>query len=64
MAGKLAEPLTTQEAKQRLRYAVSEAGFSAWVTREPLRAVALGLLAGILLGGSPRVQDLVLRILK
>jgi hypothetical protein len=64
MAGKQAEPLTTEEAKLRLRCAVREAGFSAWVQREPLRAVALGLLAGILLGGSPRVQDLVLRALK
>ena len=64
MAGKEAEPLTTEEAKRRLRCALHEAGFSAWVKREPLRAVALGLLAGILLAGSPRMQDLVLRLLK
>jgi hypothetical protein len=64
MAGKQAQPLTTEEAKQQLHGAVREAGFSAWVQREPLRAVALGLLAGILLGGSPRVQELVLRFLK
>jgi hypothetical protein len=64
MAGKQAEPLTTEEAKQQLRHAVREAGFSAWVQREPLRAIALGLLAGVILGGSPRVQDLVLRALK
>lgn len=64
MAGKQTEPLSTEEAKQRLRRAVREAGFSAWVKREPLRAIALGLLAGSILGGSPRLQDLVLRALR
>ena len=64
MADKQAEPLTTEEAKRRLQCAVRDAGFSAWVQREPLRAVTLGLLAGAILGSSPRVQDLVLRALK
>ena len=64
MAGKQTEPLTTDEAKRRLRHAAREAGFSAWARREPLRVLALGLLAGMIFGSSPRIQDLIIRTLK
>jgi hypothetical protein len=44
------EPLTTDEAKTRLRRAAGELGVSAWVRRQPLQALSTALLAGLFLG--------------
>jgi len=44
------EPLTTAEAKTRLREAAGEFGVSAWVRRQPLQALSAALLAGVFLG--------------
>jgi hypothetical protein len=63
MARGQAKPLTPEEAKLRLRRTARNAGFSAWVRRKPLRAVALGLAAGVILGSSPRTRDLIIRTL-
>lgn len=61
MVGEQAKPLTVEEAKRRLRYVGREAGFSAWVKRRPVRAIALGLAAGVVLGSSPKMRELVVR---
>ncbi|MEJ2346225.1 MAG: hypothetical protein P8076_04365 [Gammaproteobacteria bacterium] len=44
------EPLTTDEAKARLKKAAGEIGVSAWVRRQPLQALSAALLAGVFLG--------------
>lgn len=61
MAGEKTKPLTTEEAKQRLRFAARDAGFAAWVRRKPFQAVLLGLAAGVILGSSPRMREVVVR---
>ena len=61
MAGEQTKPLTIEEAKRHLRYVAQEAGLSAWVKRKPLRAIALGFVAGVMLGSSPRTRDLVVQ---
>jgi hypothetical protein len=39
-------PLTTEEAKARLRAAAEQASPSAWVRRHPLHALTVALLSG------------------
>lgn len=46
MAGDALRPLTTGEAKDRLRLAAQQASPSAWVQRHPLPALAAALIGG------------------
>lgn len=45
-----AEPLTTEEAKLRLRAAAAQASPSAWMRRHPLGALGIALLGGFVAG--------------
>ena len=59
MASKTPNPLTPEEAKERLRRAARDAGLSAWIKRQPYQAMILGLAAGVVLG-SPHARDLTI----
>lgn len=56
MAGDPARPLSTEEAKQRLRAATQEFGLQAWVHHSPWRFMALALGSGYLAGRVPAVR--------
>lgn len=46
-------PLSPEQAKQRLRTVARDNSVAAWVRRRPYRALAAGFLAGLLFGGCP-----------
>jgi hypothetical protein len=48
MGGDTFRPLSTEEAKARLRAAAQEASPTAWVRRHPLPALSVALLGGFL----------------
>lgn len=48
MAGDATRPLSTEEAKARLRAAVQNATPAAWVRRHPLRALSLAMASGFI----------------
>jgi hypothetical protein len=50
MDGNTPRPLTTEEAKARLRAAAEQASPSAWVRRHPLHALTVALLGGLVAG--------------
>jgi hypothetical protein len=58
MASKTLNPLTPEEAKERLRRAARDVGLSAWVKRQPYESMMLALAAGVVLG-SPHARDLI-----
>jgi hypothetical protein len=68
MAGDAVRPLSTEEAKTRLRAAAQQASPSAWVRRHPLSGLTIALLCGFLAahlrtaqaGGSLLAHKLVL----
>lgn len=62
MAGDTLRPLSTEEAKARLRAAAQQASPSSWVRRHPLPAVAVALVAGFAVARAnvPRVGSLLL----
>lgn len=49
-------PLTTEEAKARLRQVSRETGMKPWVRRHPLPATGYAVLAGFLLGSAPNLR--------
>jgi hypothetical protein len=50
MDGDTHQPLTTDEAKARLRIAAEQASPTAWLKRHPRHALALALLGGFVAG--------------
>jgi len=48
MAGDATRPLSTEEAKARLREAVQNATPAAWVRRHPLQALTLAMASGFI----------------
>jgi hypothetical protein len=56
------QPLTTEQAKARLRVAAEQASPSAWVRRRPLYALSVALLGGFVAGRlrTPTGDDLLL----
>ncbi len=50
MARTTAHPLTTEQAKLRLREVAQRADWRAWVQQHPYQAVAAGLLGGVVVG--------------
>lgn len=56
------QPLTTAQAKARLRTAAQQASPSAWVRRHPLHALSVALLGGFIAGRlrPPSAGDLLL----
>jgi len=58
-----AHPLSTDEAKQRLRRAAENAGFAGLIRRHPYRTILFGALAGLLLGSEAERRDLLIRAL-
>lgn len=48
------DPLSTEQAKERLREASQRFGVTAWVQRQPLGSLAFGVLAGMLLAHTGR----------
>jgi hypothetical protein len=55
-------PLTTEEAKARLRAAAEQASLSTWVQRHPLHALGVALVGGFVAGRlrAPVVGSLLL----
>jgi len=60
MAGDPARPLSTEEAKARLREATAEVGLHAWVHHRPWGFMALALGSGYLAGRLPVVRTSLL----
>jgi ElaB/YqjD/DUF883 family membrane-anchored ribosome-binding protein len=58
-----ARPLSTGEAKRRLRQAAENAGLAGLVRRHPYRSLVLATLAGLLLGSQAERRDLLLKAL-
>lgn len=56
MVGDPIQPLSTDEAKERLRAAVRETGLRAWVHHSPWGFMALALGSGYLAGRMPVVR--------
>jgi hypothetical protein len=56
MAGNPTQPLSTEEAKQRLRAAASEVGLQAWVHHSPWAFMAVALGSGYVAGRLPTVR--------
>jgi len=56
MARDSTQPLTTEEAKARLRAAVHEASLSTWMHHNPWGFIALALGSGYLAGRLPVVR--------
>jgi hypothetical protein len=56
MAGDPSQPMSTEEAKARLREAASEVGLQAWVHHSPWAFMALALGSGYLAGRLPTVR--------
>ncbi|WP_303906254.1 hypothetical protein [Thiohalomonas denitrificans] len=56
MARRKERPLTTEEAKARLRYVSREIGAGPWVRRNPLAATTYAVLGGIVLGSAPNLR--------
>ncbi|HHO68893.1 MAG TPA: hypothetical protein ENK12_07670 [Gammaproteobacteria bacterium] len=57
MAGDAPVPLTTEQAKQRLREVARDAGISGWTRRHPYHAVLVAMMAGLAAGGARRFDD-------
>jgi len=55
--------LSTEEAKQRLRYAAENAGLAGLVRRHPFQSLLIASLAGLLLGSETERRDLLLKAL-
>jgi hypothetical protein len=51
------EPLSLEEAKDRLRAAARDTGPAGWVRRHPREALALALLGGMALGNVPVARE-------
>jgi hypothetical protein len=60
MVGDPIQPLSTEEAKERLRAAVHEAGLRAWVHHSPWGFMVLALGSGYLAGRMPLVRTSML----
>lgn len=61
MADSTPDPLTPDQAKQRLRSAARQASFAVWIRRHPYEAALLGLTAGFLFERCPELRKAVLR---
>lgn len=57
MAGDAPRPLTTEEAKERLRAATRELGVQAWIHHSPWGFLALALGSGYLAGRMPAARS-------
>jgi len=56
MAGDPAQPLSTEQAKERLRAATREVGLQAWVHHSPWAFMAIALGSGFLAARLPMVR--------
>ncbi len=56
MGNRKERPLTTEEAKARLRLVSREAGVGPWVRRNPVAATTYAVLGGIVLGSAPNLR--------
>ena len=57
MARDTTRPLTTEEAKARLRESASRVSVSGWTRSHPYDATLLALTAGLVAGGSRRFTE-------
>jgi ElaB/YqjD/DUF883 family membrane-anchored ribosome-binding protein len=56
-------PLSTEEAKERLRRAAENAGLAGLIRRHPYQALLIAGLAGLVLGSEAERRDLLIKTL-
>ena len=56
-------PLSTDEAKERLRQAIADVGLHAWVRRRPYEALAWSFTAGLVLAVSKPMRAAMMKML-
>jgi hypothetical protein len=63
MGGATDHPLSTREAKRRLRSAAARLGPRAWVRSRPYESLTISFLLGMALASEPRLRRAALRTL-
>jgi hypothetical protein len=56
-------PLSSDEAKERLRQAIDDVGLHAWVRRRPYEALAWSFAAGLVMAVSKPMRDAMMKML-